>query len=102
MSKEQPLVSVPVVTYNSANTILETLESIKAQTYPNIELIISDDCSTDNTIELCLEWLELYKERFTRTEVLTVEKNTGVSANVNRCWNACLCRKKSTGCRRRK
>lgn len=86
---ELSLVSVPVVTYNSAKTILETLESIKAQTYPNIELIISDDCSTDNTVELCREWVAQNKERFVRTEILTVEKNTGVAGNNLRAAQAC-------------
>ena len=48
----KPLVSIIVITYNSAKFVLETLESAKAQTYQNIELIISDDCSSDNTIEI--------------------------------------------------
>lgn len=86
---QKPLVSVPVVTYNSAKTVLETLESIKTQTYPNIELIISDDCSKDNTIEICHEWLEKNGSRFTRTELLIVPQNTGVSANINRAEAAC-------------
>ena len=90
MKKEElPLVSVPVITYNSAKTVLETLESIKAQTYPNIELIISDDCSKDNTVEVCRDWVEKNKERFSRTEILTVEKNTGISGNDNRAQRAC-------------
>lgn len=83
------LVSVPVVTYNAAKTILETLESIKAQTYPNIELIISDDCSRDNTVEICREWLEKNGSRFTRTELLIVSHNTGVADNLNRAEAAC-------------
>lgn len=91
MSKKEdlPLVSVPVITYNSANTVIETLESIKAQTYPNIELIISDDCSTDNTVVVCSEWLEKNKGRFVRTELLRAEKNTGVAGNCNRAGTAC-------------
>lgn len=89
MKKEEPLVSVPVVTYNSAQTILETLESIKAQKYPNIELIISDDCSTDDTVELCRKWVEQNKDRFVRTDIITVDKNTGVAANCNRVEAAC-------------
>lgn len=83
------LVSIPVITYNSAKTILETLESIKAQTYPNIELIISDDCSTDNTVEICQDWIEQNKERFARTEIIKVEKNTGPVANGDRSIRAC-------------
>ena len=86
---EQPLVSVPVITYNSSRIVLETLDSIKAQTYQNIELIVSDDCSTDNTVELCRHWIEQNKSRFVRTELLTVEKNTGVAGNCNRAGVAC-------------
>lgn len=37
-----PLVSVIVITYNSATTVVETLDSIKNQDYPNIELIITE------------------------------------------------------------
>lgn len=85
-----PLVSIPVITYNSSKTVLETLESIKAQTYQNLELIVSDDCSTDNTVELCRNWIEQNKDRFVRTELLTTEKNTGTSANFNRAEAACL------------
>lgn len=86
---EQPLVSVPVITYNSSKYVLETLESIKAQTYHSIELIISDDCSTDNTIELCQQWAEDNKDRFIRTQIITSKVNTGVSANLNRAEAAC-------------
>lgn len=84
-----PLVSVRVITYNSAKTVIETLESIKAQSYPNIELIISDDCSRDTTVDICCEWLEKNGSRFARTELLTVSKNTGVNANINRSEKAC-------------
>lgn len=85
----QTLVSIAVVTYNSARTVLDTLNSIKMQTYPHIELIISDDCSIDNTVELCRTWIESNHERFVRTEIIIVEKNTGVAGNVNRAVDAC-------------
>ena len=83
-----PLVSVTLTTYNSAKFVVETLESARAQTYQRIELIISDDCSSDNTVELCRNWIALYKDRFDRTEIITVPQNTGVSANCNRCIQA--------------
>lgn len=81
---KQPLVSIIVITYNSGKYVLETLESAKAQTYQNIELIVSDDNSTDNTVEICLEWIKNNKDRFVRTELVTVEANTGIPANCNR------------------
>lgn len=85
----QPLVSIPIVTYNSSAFIVETLESVKDQTYQNIELIASDDCSTDDTVAICREWIAQNKERFVRAEVLTSDKNTGVSGNLNRAEAAC-------------
>lgn len=89
MEEKKPLVSVAVITYNSSKYVLETLESIKGQTYHNIELIISDDCSPDNTVQICKDWIEKNKARFVRTQIVTVEKNTGVSANCNRAEDAC-------------
>ncbi len=78
------LVSIIIVTYNSGKYVLETLESAKAQSYRTIELIVSDDCSTDNTVEICTEWLDKHKVRFSRTELIKSEKNTGIAANCNR------------------
>lgn len=89
MQNNNPLVSVPVITYNSSKYVLETLESIKAQTYQNIELIVSDDCSTDNTVEICRKWIDENNCRFVRTEIVQSNVNTGVSANVNRSRNEC-------------
>ncbi len=80
----QPLVSIVVITYNSSAYVLETLESAKEQTYRNLELIVSDDCSTDNTVEICKAWIEKNNDRFVRTELITVGANTGISPNLNR------------------
>jgi alpha-1,3-rhamnosyltransferase len=82
--KSDILVSVIVVSYNSAKYIEETLDSVYNQTYDNIELIISDDCSTDNTIEICEKWLSHKKNRFVNTKIIRVDKNTGTAANCNR------------------
>lgn len=84
----EPLVSVAVITYNSSQYVLETLESAKQQTYQNIELIISDDCSTDNTVEICSDWLERNASRFVRIDLISSDKNTGIPANCNRCLKA--------------
>lgn len=83
----KPLVSVCVITYNSAGTVVETLDSVYAQTYPDLELIISDDCSKDNTVELCREWIEGHKERFVHVNLVVSEKNGGPGKNNNRAFS---------------
>ena len=47
-----PLFSIVIPTYNRAGFIFDTLDSIFAQTYKNYEIVIVDNCSTDNTVEL--------------------------------------------------
>lgn len=88
MKKEEPVTCV-VYSYNSSATILETLESIKAQNYQSIKLIVSDDCSTDDTVDVCRGWIENNKDRFISSRLLTVKENTGISGNANRGWDAC-------------
>lgn len=85
-----PLVTIAICTYNNARHILETLESIKNQTYSSIELIVSDDASADSTLSVVDYWMGQpdNRNRFARTEVLQVEQNTGVSANANRALSA--------------
>ena len=78
------IVSLVVVTYNSSKFIEETLNSIASQTWKEIELIITDDCSKDDTVAICREWLAKNEGRFIRTKLITVPKNTGVAANRNR------------------
>ncbi|SCJ41253.1 Chondroitin polymerase [uncultured Clostridium sp.] len=77
----QEKVSVIVLSYNSANYIIETLESIINQSYSNIELIISDDCSTDNTIEVSKEYMR--QSGFNNYKIIKTEKNSGTPANCN-------------------
>lgn len=85
----KPVVSVSVITYNSSKYILDALESIKAQTYSPLELVISDDCSTDNTVEVCREWIERNKERFLNTKIVVAQNNQGISANYNQGMDNC-------------
>lgn len=81
---KQPLVSIIIVTYNSSRFVTETLDSAITQTYPNIEIIITDDCSTDDTVQLCREWILNHKGSEKRLQLITVEKNTGIAGNANR------------------
>ena len=88
MPTNNVLVSVVVLTYNSSTTIIETLNSVKEQTYSNIELIITDDASSDTTIDICRQWLDLNGKYFFNFCLITVEFNTGLPANCNRALNA--------------
>ena len=57
----QPLVSVAAINYNNSKYLLEALNSIKLQTYSNVELIIVDDKSTDNSLDIIVEWMKTYE-----------------------------------------
>lgn len=70
-------VSVITVCYNSANTIRDTLESVKAQSYSNIELIIVDGKSTDKTLDIVRE----YKDFIT---LVISEKDAGIYDAMNK------------------
>lgn len=83
-----PLVTIAIITYNSSEFMLEALEYARKQTYQNIELIISDDHSKDNTVELCTNWLNEHGQRFARAELITTQANAGTSANLNRALRA--------------
>ncbi|MCI8490045.1 MAG: glycosyltransferase [Lachnospiraceae bacterium] len=78
-----PLVSVCIPAYNNAAYIKETIDSILNQTYRNFELIICDDRSGDNTVEVIKaikdERITLYKN----------EKNLGMAGNWNNCLQKC-------------
>ena len=53
-------VSVVMCTYNGAKYLREQLDSIISQTYPIYELIVQDDCSTDETVAIIKEYMETY------------------------------------------
>ena len=76
----QPLVSICIPAYNSAEYIKDTVESLLRQTYTNIEVVVADDCSKDNTCEI-LESIE-----YSRLKIHRNEKNLGMVGN----WNNCL------------
>ena len=62
----KPRISIITICYNAASTITRTLHSVSAQTYPNIQYLIIDGASKDNTLELVRELApeaEIYSER---------------------------------------
>lgn len=60
MSINLPLVSICIPTYNNSNHLIDCLDSIASQTYSNIEVIICDNCSSDNTFELAKTYASKY------------------------------------------
>jgi glycosyltransferase involved in cell wall biosynthesis len=73
-----PLVSIIMATYNRAHTIGRAVDTVLNQTYENFELIIIDDGSTDNTLEI------LKKYNDPRIRIFINETNQGVTAAKNR------------------
>lgn len=73
MNKKMELVSVVIPTYNRSKTIKRAIDSVLAQTYLNIEIIIVDDCSADNTENIVLE---NYKDN-NRVKYIRLKNNLG-------------------------
>ena len=61
-----PLVSFGIPVYNGAATIRQALDTLVAQDYPNIEILIADDGSSDGTVEICQEYAD--RHSFIRLE----------------------------------
>jgi glycosyltransferase involved in cell wall biosynthesis len=74
-----PLVSVGVPVYNSESTLRDALESLLNQTYTNIQLVISDNFSTDATVSLCRE----YETKDKRVIFHQQKSNIGMTENFD-------------------
>jgi len=79
----EELVSVIVPTYNHEKFVVECLESVKAQDYKNIELIVADDHSSDRTVEKIDMWLSKNRERFAECKIIVQHENSGTTGNLN-------------------
>ncbi|HDK7159124.1 glycosyltransferase family 2 protein [Clostridium botulinum] len=77
------LVSVIISAYNYDRYIIDTLESLKRQTYSNIEIILMDDCSQDNTKTIVNEWLTENADKFTDFIYVRLPRNLGFEWAVN-------------------
>lgn len=86
-SKNEPLVTIVMGSYNVEPYIEEAIDSVISQTYNNWELIIVDDASTDGTVDKILQ----YKDK--RIKLFINEYNIGVAASLNR---AIRCMNKDT------
>lgn len=80
---EEPLISILVACYNQENFIIDCMKGMKNQTYQKIELIISDDASTDNSWNVIESYRETLEKCVHRLVLLHQEKNLGYIANLN-------------------
>ncbi len=78
--------SVVLSAYNGEKYILEQLESIRLQTVPVDEVLIADDCSTDNTAEICRQYIEKYG--FHNWSLVVNSQNKGLIQNFFDGFNA--------------
>lgn len=78
MNSNRMNISVIICTYNGAKFINEQIDSILNQSYPAKELIIQDDCSTDNTLEI----LRKYAARFPQITVVENKCRQGIQQEL--------------------
>lgn len=78
-------VSIILPVYNAEAYLHKAIDSVLGQTYENLELIISDNCSTDRTYEICSE----YASKDKRIRLSKNERNIGPGLNFNKCIELC-------------
>lgn len=74
-----PKVSIITPTYNSATYIDETIQSVRNQSYQNWEMVVTDDCSSDDTQSIVSEWCN----RDERIKLFILDKNSGAATARN-------------------
>ncbi len=78
---EFPLVSILCLSYNQQRFLVESLESLKSQTYHNIEILICDDCSKDNSVEIINNWIKDHPQLNIR--FIPHTRNQGICKSLN-------------------
>lgn len=73
-------VSIVIATFNQLSYLKECLRSCQVQDYSTIEIVVTDDCSTDGTVK----FLKSLSNSASNIKVVLSEKNTGITANLNR------------------
>ncbi len=79
-TEQYPLVSIILTTYNGSKYLPQQMDSLLAQTYPNIEIVALDDGSTDDTVDI----LRRYAAKHPRMQVIVNETNLGYIRNFDK------------------
>lgn len=82
---EKPLVSYVLTAYNIENFIEESVKCAFNQTYQNLEIVLSDDCSTDKTFDIMKKMADEYKGPH-KIVLNRNEKNMGISQHMSKCY----------------
>jgi glycosyltransferase involved in cell wall biosynthesis len=78
-----PFVSIVVPAYNHEAYVLQALDSMLDSGVPDLEIVICDDASTDQTPQLIEQWQQQHSHRFRRIEFIQHEQNVGLCATMN-------------------
>ncbi len=89
VKKMDEYVTVCIFCYNAALTIIELLDSVYMQTYPNLNLVINDDASTDNTVDIVRKWVYAHRERFYKVRFHINKRNRGINYSFDRALRLC-------------
>jgi glycosyltransferase involved in cell wall biosynthesis len=76
-------VTVVIPLYNYGKYIIDALDSVRRQTLHDLDVIVIDDASTDNSAELAVNWMREHAARFNRTLVLRNTANAGLALTRN-------------------
>lgn len=79
--ENQPLISVIMPCYNMKAFVADSIRSVIGQSYPNWELLITDDASTDGTVDI----LKTFGEKDQRIHIEAKERNSGIADTRNQC-----------------
>jgi len=82
--KEDALISIAMATYNGERYLKEQLDSIYSQTYKNIEVVVTDDCSTDGTIKILEQYSKSHGLKY-----YVNEENLGFVKNFEKAISLC-------------
>lgn len=86
--REKPLISFVLVAYNQEKYIREAVEGAFSQTYSPLEIILSDDCSTDRTFEIIKEMAEQYHGPH-QIKLNHNSRNLGIGSHLNTVFEMC-------------
>lgn len=77
----KPRITVIMGIYNCATTLTEALESLESQTYKDFKVVMCDDGSTDNTLEVARKWAQAHPNYM----IIQNERNMGLNVTLNHC-----------------